>query len=199
MDIAGSVALVTGANGGIGRAFVAALLKRGAAKIYVAARDPDSLSDLLKGGDGRLVPKTWLFSPRLCLWVRSSTSARKPPCYQPRSMSSRVWLTTSFTPPAFPSFELLRSSLVHAQPSLSRFRSFSLRTRRPLSMRHSLLGIVFASHQPNSPPKHTASSDKGIVEAPPRLPFTSRHFAVMRNSVAIGAKRTSTKSRQSSI
>jgi NAD(P)-dependent dehydrogenase (short-subunit alcohol dehydrogenase family) len=35
MDIAGSVALVTGANGGIGRAFVAALLKRGAAKIYI--------------------------------------------------------------------------------------------------------------------------------------------------------------------
>jgi NAD(P)-dependent dehydrogenase (short-subunit alcohol dehydrogenase family) len=56
MDIAGSVALVTGANGGIGRAFVGALLKRGAAKIYVAARDPASLSDLLKGGDGRLVP-----------------------------------------------------------------------------------------------------------------------------------------------
>ena len=56
MDIASSVALVTGANGGIGRAFVAALLKRGAAKIYVAARDPASLSDLLKGSDGRLVP-----------------------------------------------------------------------------------------------------------------------------------------------
>ena len=56
MDIAGSVALVTGANGGIGRAFVGALLKRGATKIYVAARDPASLSDLLKGGDGRLVP-----------------------------------------------------------------------------------------------------------------------------------------------
>lgn len=56
MDITGSVALVTGANGGIGRAFVAALLKRGAAKIYVAARDPASLSDLLKGSDGRLVP-----------------------------------------------------------------------------------------------------------------------------------------------
>ena len=56
MDISGSVALVTGANGGIGRAFVAELLKRGAAKIYVAARDPASPSDLLKGGDDRLVP-----------------------------------------------------------------------------------------------------------------------------------------------
>ena len=56
MNIAGSVALVTGANGGIGSAFVAELLKRGAAKVYVAARDPDSLSKLLKSGESRLVP-----------------------------------------------------------------------------------------------------------------------------------------------
>jgi NAD(P)-dependent dehydrogenase (short-subunit alcohol dehydrogenase family) len=38
MDVAGSVALVTGANGGIERAFVAALLKRGAAKISRGAK-----------------------------------------------------------------------------------------------------------------------------------------------------------------
>ncbi|WP_426615919.1 SDR family NAD(P)-dependent oxidoreductase [Bradyrhizobium sp. McL0616] len=56
MDIAGSVALVTGANGGIGQAFVRALLARGAAKVYVAARDPASLADLLKQSEGRLVP-----------------------------------------------------------------------------------------------------------------------------------------------
>jgi len=56
MDISGSVALVTGANGGIGRAFVAELLKRGAAKIYVAARDTAALRDLVRDGDGRLVP-----------------------------------------------------------------------------------------------------------------------------------------------
>jgi short-subunit dehydrogenase len=56
MDIAGSIAFVTGANGGIGRAFVTEFLKRDAAKIYVAARDLDSLSNLLKQNDGRLVP-----------------------------------------------------------------------------------------------------------------------------------------------
>ncbi len=56
MDISGSIALVTGANGGIGRAFVADLLKRGVAKIYVAARDTTSLGELLKDGDRRLVP-----------------------------------------------------------------------------------------------------------------------------------------------
>jgi NAD(P)-dependent dehydrogenase (short-subunit alcohol dehydrogenase family) len=42
MKIKGSVALVTGANGGIGRAFVQELLKRGAAKIYLRARGPAS-------------------------------------------------------------------------------------------------------------------------------------------------------------
>lgn len=56
MDINGSIALVTGANRGIGRAFVDELLKRGAAKIYVAARDTASLCDLVRDGDRRLVP-----------------------------------------------------------------------------------------------------------------------------------------------
>ncbi|MDB5348513.1 MAG: Short-chain dehydrogenase [Schlesneria sp.] len=56
MNIAGSIALVTGANRGIGQSFVSELLKRGAAKVYVAVRDPASLSDLLRTGGGRLVP-----------------------------------------------------------------------------------------------------------------------------------------------
>lgn len=56
MEINNSVALVTGANRGIGRTFVAELLKRGASKIYVAARDTASLKELLKDGDRRLVP-----------------------------------------------------------------------------------------------------------------------------------------------
>lgn len=55
MKIENAVVLVTGANRGIGRTFVEELLKRGAAKIYVAARDTASLSDLLKAGDRRLV------------------------------------------------------------------------------------------------------------------------------------------------
>ena len=43
MEIAGSVALVTGANRGLGRRFAAALLERGAAKVYAAARNPESI------------------------------------------------------------------------------------------------------------------------------------------------------------
>jgi NAD(P)-dependent dehydrogenase (short-subunit alcohol dehydrogenase family) len=43
MDIAGSVALVTGANRGIGRHFVQQLLGRGAAKVYATARDPERI------------------------------------------------------------------------------------------------------------------------------------------------------------
>uniref|UniRef100_UPI002931BC55 SDR family NAD(P)-dependent oxidoreductase n=1 Tax=Clavibacter michiganensis TaxID=28447 RepID=UPI002931BC55 len=41
MDIAGSVALVTGSNRGIGRRFVEQLLERGAAKVYATARRPE--------------------------------------------------------------------------------------------------------------------------------------------------------------
>ena len=41
MKIEGSVALVTGANCGIGLAFARALLQHGAAKVYAGVRDPD--------------------------------------------------------------------------------------------------------------------------------------------------------------
>lgn len=43
MDIAGSVALVTGSNRGIGRRFVTELLDRGAAKVYATARRPETV------------------------------------------------------------------------------------------------------------------------------------------------------------
>lgn len=43
MDIQGSVALVTGANRGLGKALVEALIAGGAKKVYAAARDPASV------------------------------------------------------------------------------------------------------------------------------------------------------------
>jgi NAD(P)-dependent dehydrogenase (short-subunit alcohol dehydrogenase family) len=53
MQIAQSIAFVTGANRGIGRAFVDALLERGATRIYAAVRDPESLETLAQL-DGRV-------------------------------------------------------------------------------------------------------------------------------------------------
>jgi short-subunit dehydrogenase len=51
MTVQGSVALVTGANGGIGQAFARALVQRGAAKVYLAARDTAALAGLLAESD----------------------------------------------------------------------------------------------------------------------------------------------------
>ncbi|MFE4415569.1 SDR family oxidoreductase [Streptomyces sp. NPDC056821] len=45
MDIEGSVALVTGANRGIGRAFARALIDHGAAKVCAGVRDPATVTD----------------------------------------------------------------------------------------------------------------------------------------------------------
>ncbi len=47
MKVAGSIALVTGANRGLGLAFAQALLQKGAAKVYAAARKPEEVT--LKG------------------------------------------------------------------------------------------------------------------------------------------------------
>lgn len=52
MKLEGTVALVTGANRGLGRALVAALVDAGAAKVYAAARDPRKLA----AGAPRVVP-----------------------------------------------------------------------------------------------------------------------------------------------
>ena len=45
MKIGGSVALVTGANRGLGRAYARELVKRGAAKVYGTARDPAAVTE----------------------------------------------------------------------------------------------------------------------------------------------------------
>ena len=45
MKIAGSVALVTGANRGLGRAFARELVERGASTVYAGARNPDTITD----------------------------------------------------------------------------------------------------------------------------------------------------------
>ena len=45
MNISGSVALVSGANRGLGKAFARELVRRGAAKVYGAARNPAAVTE----------------------------------------------------------------------------------------------------------------------------------------------------------
>jgi len=51
-----SVALVTGANRGLGMCFVETLIARGAAKVYAGARNIDDLSDLIAEHGDQIVP-----------------------------------------------------------------------------------------------------------------------------------------------
>lgn len=56
LRIDGITALVTGANRGLGRALVDALLARGAARVYAGARQLESLDGLVAQSGGRVVP-----------------------------------------------------------------------------------------------------------------------------------------------
>lgn len=55
-DIDGKVALVTGANRGIGKAIVESLLQHGAAKVYTAVRNVDSAAPLVEEHGDKVVP-----------------------------------------------------------------------------------------------------------------------------------------------
>lgn len=57
ISLNGAVALVTGANRGIGAAFVTGLLDAGAQRVYAAARNPQTLATLVQS-DTRVVPIT---------------------------------------------------------------------------------------------------------------------------------------------
>lgn len=56
MTIQESVALVTGANRGIGKAYVEALIQAGARRVYAAARNVDTLQDVVAIAPDRVIP-----------------------------------------------------------------------------------------------------------------------------------------------
>ncbi|AFY34065.1 SDR family oxidoreductase [Calothrix sp. PCC 7507] len=56
MQIKNTVALVTGANGGIGKHYVEALLAAGASRIYAGARNPNSLAEIAAADPQRIIP-----------------------------------------------------------------------------------------------------------------------------------------------
>lgn len=56
MQLKSSTAFVTGANRGLGQAFVRGLLEAGAAKIYAGARDPGQLGATLALDPARIIP-----------------------------------------------------------------------------------------------------------------------------------------------
>ena len=54
MQIKGSIALVTGANRGVGRATIKVLVEQGAAKVYATARDASKIADLVAAYPGKV-------------------------------------------------------------------------------------------------------------------------------------------------
>ena len=56
MEVDGAIALVTGANRGLGRAFVEVLLEQGAARVYAAARRSETLDAVIAFDPERVIP-----------------------------------------------------------------------------------------------------------------------------------------------
>jgi NAD(P)-dependent dehydrogenase (short-subunit alcohol dehydrogenase family) len=74
MKFTGKVVLVTGANGGIGKTLVKALLDKGVAKIYAAARNSAAVADLVQEHNGRVI------ALRLDITDASSVAAAAKQC-----------------------------------------------------------------------------------------------------------------------
>jgi hypothetical protein len=104
MQISGSVALVTGANRGLGLAFSRELVRRGAAKVYGAARNPAAVTEpgvlpvalditdrrAVTGCQGLLVPRPGAHLPAHpgILGRRGQWHQLTPPRREPRG---RLW------------------------------------------------------------------------------------------------------------
>ncbi|MEZ6047090.1 MAG: SDR family oxidoreductase [Planctomycetaceae bacterium] len=54
-DVSGKTVLITGANRGIGKAFLESMLKAGAAKVYAAVRTPSSVNEIVEASEGKVI------------------------------------------------------------------------------------------------------------------------------------------------
>ena len=89
MNISGSVALVSGANRGLGRAFARELVRRGAAKVYGAARNPAAITELHEQG--------WLIAIFMVVARPVRVSARRRP-RRPPARSAAPWSSSGRGP-----------------------------------------------------------------------------------------------------
>ena len=85
MEIRGSVALVTGANRGLGQAFAHSLVDRGARRVYAAARHPEEITDnnvtpiMLDITSARRVADATRTCPDVILLINNAVEARQSP------------------------------------------------------------------------------------------------------------------------
>jgi NAD(P)-dependent dehydrogenase (short-subunit alcohol dehydrogenase family) len=115
MEITDQIALVTGANRGIGRQFVLELLERGATKVYATARRPEALGF----DDSRVVPL------RLDLLDHGSISAAAATAHDATVLVNNAGITTGATLVTGDLAEIRREMDTHFWGTLGVIREFA--------------------------------------------------------------------------
>lgn len=75
IDINGKIALVTGANRGIGKTITETLLENGVSKVYAAVRKPESVQPLIDKYDGRVEAVSFDLTDEASIKAAASTAS----------------------------------------------------------------------------------------------------------------------------
>ena len=107
MQIKGSVALVTGANRGLGQAFARSLVDRGARRVYAAARHPEEITDnnvipiMLDITSAEQVADAARTCPDVNLLINNAVEARQSPLIGAASLEpARAQMETNYSVPS---------------------------------------------------------------------------------------------------